>query len=126
MMKYVTLTTQKRIEKIKKEWTHTSVFTGEQYGAFVWNACETLKDILSDVMNWCGTCDIKERRTDNNMQIRVQKSSNVILRVLESRYPDLVSCNFCLDINSVTITDFNKLVRVIEKDADKLNSYRWF
>lgn len=127
MMKYITAATDKRLKKLQKEWLHTSFWDeNEQYGAFVWNVCEVLKELMERQMNFCNTCDLKERSTENNIQKRVPKSSNVIFRGLESWYPELVSCNFCLDLNTVTITDFNKLVRVIEKDADKIDSYRWF
>lgn len=53
-MKYITTATEKRIKKLQKEWIHTSMLDGEKYGAFIWNACEILKDIMVGQMNWCG------------------------------------------------------------------------
>lgn len=126
MMKYITPATDRRIKRLQKEWIHTSFINGDKYGAFVWNACDILKDILEKHMSLCCTCDLKELKTENSMQIGVPKSSEVIFRFLENRYSDLVSCTFCLDLHSVTITDFNKLIRVIEKDADEIDHYRWF
>lgn len=109
-MKHITMATEKRIEKMEKDDVLFPV-------GFLF------KELLIKEMAFCSVTSLKRKSVENRCQLKVSKLDEPILRGLERKYPDLISVNMCLDLSSVDIYDFNKLVRFVEKDMPDLRAF---
>lgn len=105
-MKYIAMATEKRIEKMKKDDVLFPL------GYF-------FKDVLEKQKEWCGcySCNLKrDSNVENEIHAKIYPlpDNKRIAWSLNHMFPELVSPTICLDLCSVTIYDFNKLVRLVE------------